>query len=299
MPCEGLTPQHEAILEVARTNPADTLELLSIAGVDFDPEELRYARNDSENANRRFPRERRIDAVVRLDMSDGSLVVPIESHRRNNQNPAKLVARARPKWAADVAVLHEDCECPVLMLVISDCDEVAAEARKPIQLGPGSTVQVVSFGPAQVRIIVDPDAPGATPGAAMLSAIFHGNGPNREAVLNALDHVLARIDKEEAARRIGVVSTTLDEESAHILEAIMATTKFKYHSAWADGLREEGREEGELRSARTAVFNILTARSIETTAEQRMLIETCEDLRRLESWLMAAATAASSEEVFG
>ena len=78
----------------------------------------------------------------------------------------------------------------------------------------------------------------------------------------------------------------------------MATTKFKYHSAWADGLREEGREEGELHRARKTVLNILTARSIEATAEQRTLIETCEDLDQLESWLMAAATAASSDEVF-
>ncbi len=291
---EGLTPQHEAILEVARMQPADTLELLRIAGIHYDPKELSYARTDSENANRRFPRERRIDLVARLGMSDGPLVVPIEAHRRNNQNPAKLVAKARRKWAADVAVLYEDCECPVIMLVISDCDEVAAEARKPIRLGPGSTVQAVSFGPAQVRVITDPDAPEATPGAAMLSAIFHGNGPNREAVLSALDHVLARIDKEEAARRIGVVSTVLDEASAKVLEAIMSTTKFKYHSAWADGLREEG----ERHRARKAVFNILTARSIETTAAQRTRIETCEDLDQLETWLIAAATAASSDEVF-
>lgn len=276
-------------------NPADTLELLSIAGIAYDPAELDDARNDSENANRRFPRERRIDAVIRLDMSDGSLVVPIESHRRNNQDPAKLVAKARPEWAADVAVLYEDCECPVLMLVISDCDEVAAEARKPIRLGPGSTVQAVSFGPAQVRIITDPDAPEATPGSTMLSAIFHGNGPNREAVLSALDHVLARIDEEEAACRIRVVSTTLNEESAQILEAIMATTKFKYHSAWADGLREEG----ELREAREAVLDILTARSLEPTAAQRALVETCTDHDRLRSWRRAAVTAASSDEVFG
>src|SRR5690606_23423550 len=181
----------------------------------------------------------------------------------------------------------------------SDCDEVAAEARKPIRLGPGSTVQAVSFGPAQVRIIVDPEAPEATPGSTMLSAIFHGNGPNREAVLSALDHVLARIDEEEAACRIGVVSTTLSEESAQILEAIMATTKFKYHSAWADGLREEGREEGELGEAREAVLDILTARSLEPTAAQRALVETCADHDRLRAWRRAAVTAASSDEVFG
>lgn len=128
-------------------------------------------------------------------------------------------------------MLYEDCACPVVMLVISDCDEAAAEAREPIRLGPGSTARAVSFGPAQVRIITDPDAPEATPGSTMLSAIFHGNGPNREAVLSALDHVLAGLDKEEAAHRIGVVSTALDEASARVLEAIMATTKSKYHSA--------------------------------------------------------------------
>lgn len=228
---DGLTPQHEAILEVARFDPAYTLELLRIAGVRYDPKELNDARTDSENANRRFPRERRIDLIARLVLENGPLIVPIEAHRRNNQKPSKLVEKARPKWAADVAVLYEDYHCPVIMLVISDCDEVAAEARQPIRVGPGSVVLPVSFGPGQVRVITDPDVPEATPGAAMLSAIFHGNGPDRETVLATLDQVLARIDEEEAARRIGVVSTVLDEESAQVLEAIMATTKFRYHSA--------------------------------------------------------------------
>jgi hypothetical protein len=106
LPCEGLTPQHEAILEIARMNPADTLELLSIAGIAYDPAELDDARNDSENANRRFPRERRIDAVIRLDMSDGSLVVPIESHRRN-----KLAPSGRRMSPCSTKTANARCSC--------------------------------------------------------------------------------------------------------------------------------------------------------------------------------------------
>lgn len=295
---DGLTPQHEAILEVARFDPAYTLELLRIAGIHYEAEELTDARTDSENANRRFPRERRIDLIARLVLEDGPLIVPIEAHRRNNQKPAKLVEKARPKWAADVAVLYEDYHCPVIMLVISDCDEVAAEVRKPIRIGPGSEVQPVSVGPAQVRAITDPDAPEANPGSAMLSAIFHGNGPQRESVLGALDEVLARIDKEEAARRMGVVFTALDDRSAQVLEAIMATTKFEYHSAWTDSLREEGREEGELREAREAIFDVLAVRSMEPTVEQREQVESCTDHDQLRAWLRAAVTAASSEAIF-
>ncbi len=298
MPRDGLTPQHEAILEVARMNPADTPELLRIAGVRYAPEELTDARTDSENANRRFPRERRIDLVARLVLEDGPLVVPIEAHRRNNQNPTRLVGKARPKWAADVAVLQEDCNCPVIMLVVSDCDEVATEARKPIRIGPGSVVQPVAFGPGQVLVITDPSAPEATPGAAMLSAIFHGNGPQGESVLKALDQVLARIDKEEAARRIEVVFTALEGRSAKVLEAIMATTKFEYHSAWTDSLREEGRTEGELRRARKWLLKVLSNRSIGVTAEQQRQIETCTDLEQLDRWLSAALDATSSTEVF-
>jgi hypothetical protein len=300
---EGITPQHEAILEVARMNPADTLELLKIAGIDYDPKELIEARTDSENANRRFPRERRIDLVARLVMDGGPILVPIEAHRRNNQNPAKLVAKARRKWAADVAVLYEDYDCPVIMLVISDCDEVAAEARQPIGLGPGSQVRPVSIGPGQVGAITDPLAPGASPGAAMLSAIFHGNGPDRVAVLNALDQVLANIDKEEAGCRIGVVFTALNEESAKVLEAIMATTKFEYHSEWTDSLRkegrEQGREEGQLKQARKSLLAVLQRRSMPVTAETRKFVESCGDLDQLQGWLVAAVTADSLDEVFG
>src|SRR5690606_23781633 len=126
---------------------------------------------------------------------------------------------------------------------------------------------------------------------------------NREAVLSALDHVLARIAEEEAACRIGVVSTTLSEESAQILAATMATTKFKYHSAWADGLREDGRGEGveggDRGGAREAVLAVLAARSLEPTAAQRALVETCAAHGRLRAWRRAAVTAASSDEVFG
>ncbi|SDD47406.1 hypothetical protein [Glycomyces harbinensis] len=304
---DGLTPQHEAILEVARMNPADTLELLRIAGIHYDPKELTDARTDSENANRRFPRERRIDLVARLVMDGGPILVPIEAHRRNNQNPAKLVAKARRKWAADVAVLFEDYHCPVIMLVISDCDEVAAEARQPIELGPGSRVVPVSIGPAQVRVITDPVAPDANPGTAMLSAIFHGNGPDRVAVLNALDQVLATIDKEEAGRRVGVVFTALNEESAKVLEAIMTTTKFEYHSEWTDGLRkegreqgrEQGREEGQLKQARKSLLAVLKRRSMPVTSETQKFVESSGDLDQLQAWLVAAATADSLDEVFG
>ncbi|MCD0443789.1 hypothetical protein LO763_09155 [Glycomyces sp. A-F 0318] len=304
---DGITPQHEAILEVARLNPADTLELLKIAGIDYDPGELTEARTDSENANRRFPRERRIDLVARLVMNGGPILVPIEAHRRNNQNPAKLVAKARRKWAADVAVLYEDYDCPVIMLVISDCDEVAAEARQPIGMGPGSQVRPVSIGPAQVHAITDLHAPGASAGTAMLSAIFHGNGPDRVAVLNALDQVLATIDKEEAGCRIGVVFTALNEESAKVLEAIMATTKFEYHSEWTDSLRkegreqgrEQGREEGQLKQARKSLLAVLQRRSMPVTAETRKFIDSCGDLDQLQAWLVAAAIADNLDEVFG
>ncbi|WP_026924229.1 hypothetical protein [Glycomyces arizonensis] len=294
-----MTGQHEGILDVARFDPAYVVQLLRLAGMAYDPAQLCSAGGVSENANRRVPFERRIDFVARLVLPEGPLIVPVEAHRRNKQNPAKLIERVRPRWAADFGVLYEMHRCPVILLVISDCDEVAAEARKPIDLGPGSTVRPVSVGPSQVRPITDPDDPAADAGSVMLSALLHGSGPNREAVLTTLNDFLSRIKEEEASRRLYAVLKALQGEPAKILETIMAKTPYKYHSVWADSLRDEGREEGELVEAREAVLDILAARSLEPTAEQRELVKTCTDHDRLRSWRRTAIVAASSDEVFG
>ncbi|WP_157930775.1 hypothetical protein [Glycomyces xiaoerkulensis] len=74
----------------------------------------------------------------------------------------------------------------------------------------------------------------------------------------------------------------------------MATTKFEYHSAWTDSLREEG----ELRATRRMLLEVLAARSIEVSAVQRERVESTEDLEQLRAWHLDAIRAESSEDVF-
>ncbi len=78
----------------------------------------------------------------------------------------------------------------------------------------------------------------------------------------------------------------------------MAKTPYKYHSVWADSLREEGRNEGSLREARKSLLVVLSKRSLGVTPVQRERIESCEDLDQLETWLANAVTAASGVDVF-
>ena len=63
--------------------------------------------------------------------------------------------------------------------------------------------------------------------------------------------------------------------------------------------REEGREEGQAAARAVTVLEVLDARGLPITDEQRRRIQECKDIDTLARWLRRAVTVASTEEIFG
>src|SRR5512133_330687 len=63
--------------------------------------------------------------------------------------------------------------------------------------------------------------------------------------------------------------------------------------------RAEGRSEGRAEGKADSVLEVLDARGIVVTQEQRRRILECSDLERLGAWLRRAATVADASGLFG
>ena len=76
----------------------------------------------------------------------------------------------------------------------------------------------------------------------------------------------------------------------------------KLISNWQRGSFEKGRAEGHAegvaRSKAADVLDVLDARALPVTTEQRERILGCSDLELLKAWLRRAATAAATDELF-
>jgi hypothetical protein len=70
----------------------------------------------------------------------------------------------------------------------------------------------------------------------------------------------------------------------------------------AEGVREgraEGVREGRAEGVRNALLTLLRTRGLSATVKQRAMIEGCADPKKLERWIMRAASAGSVSEVLG
>jgi hypothetical protein len=80
------------------------------------------------------------------------------------------------------------------------------------------------------------------------------------------------------------------------------TYKSKFVDGWYQQGRAAGEAQGEARGeakARAAdILRILKSRDLRPTRAQRELIESCEDLSRLDTWFDRALTASTVAAVF-
>lgn len=150
------------------------------------------------------------------------------------------------------------------------------------------------LGPDRVPLITDPAAAGAQPELAVLSALAHGDQPDGEKVLPALQAALGVMDLDHANLYADIVLATLPAATRRHLEALMALGTYEYQSDFARRYFSEGKAEGEAK----ALLAVLAARGIEVPAAARDRITGCTDLNQLDAWIRRAATAHSIEDLF-
>lgn len=238
------------------------------------------------------PVEHRADAVVELRCGQSiALAVVIEVQLRRD-------LRKRFSWPVYLATVRARLRCPAVLLVVCPDAPTAAWCATPVVLGPGNTFTAMVLGPRQVPALTDRALAAANPELAVLSALAHGDRPDRDEVLNALPSALREVDDQHSKLYYDLVLSVLPVAARRYLEELMTST-YQYQSDFARKYVAEGVAEGEAKGEAKALLTVLSVRGIDIPADARDQITNCTDLDLLTTWVGRAVTASSIDEVLG
>jgi hypothetical protein len=291
-----LSETHEVLTDMVKRRPAMVADLLTdLFQLEVPPWER--ATDGAAEVTDIKPVQLRADAVP-VFTHGAKKVLAVVCEVQLSENPAK-----RRTWPHYLTSLHRRLKCPTMLLVICHDRAVARWSAKPITVGhPGWVLRPLVLGPDQVPVITDPDQAARTPELAVLSAMAHGAGPEREQVFHAMLTALQDVDQESFELYTDMVLRQLPEATQHFLEAMvdLATYEFK-SNYWRGKLAEaEAKAQAAGRAAGEAamVLEVLAARDVDVPAGAREHITACTDLDQLRAWARRAATADSIEDLF-
>ena len=222
-------------------------------------------------------------------------------------------ADKRFSWPAYVTNARARHQCDATLVVVTPYKYVAAWARKPISLGPGSGhVQPLVFGPNEVPAIVDGAQARQNPELAVLSAITHGRDRNFAHAANiATQAIAAAMSMPDGNGQVYYdwILAALSHSARKALRMIPQNYEYKdaglrraKNEGEAKGKAEgeaKGKAEGELLGLRNALLTVLQTRALIVNEKARARILTCSDPHQLRSWLVSAVTTASVDSVLG
>jgi hypothetical protein len=287
------SPRHEAAAQMLHDAPSVILTLLS-AGLGVSLPAHDDLRVESANLPDLIPTEYRANAVVTLRLTDlPVLSVVVEVQLRHD--PAKNWV-----WPVYLANLRARQRCPVLLLVLCLTERTARACARPIDLGhPGWVLTPLVAGPTHIPTVTDPSQARLEPAMAVLSALAH---PDREDVLSALPQAFLPLGTNDFDQYYRLVEAALPSAARRYLEDLVATT-YQYKSEFArkhvNQGRAEGRVEGQVEGRAEAVIEILDARRVKMSDDDRTRITACQDIEQLTTWIRRAATADSVDDLFG
>lgn len=283
-----------------RHRPALAAELLANA-FHVDLPAWQQARLESSELTDAVPTEYRADAVITLAAGDQPvLAVIVEVQLRRDHEK-------RWTWPVYVATLRARLRCSTVLLVVCPDKTIAEWCASPIEIGhPDWVLTPLVLGPQRAPVVTDLGQASRFPELTVLSAIAHGDRPDREPVLRALLAALDAVDQEHMALYAGVVMAALPAAARRHLEALMATATHGYRDYLSDFVNKfvnQGRAEGEITGKAAgeaeALLTVLAARDIAVPDDARARITGCTDLDQLETWIRRAVTANSVHDVFG
>lgn len=237
-----------------------------------------------------------MSVLLELDTGPHGVVVEIQ-RGRDDDKPWT--------WPLYIATFRARQRCPAMLLVIAPDPGVADWCARTIETGhPGHSLTPLVLQPDHVPVMTDPKEFAADPPMGVLSAMFHGTGPQGMKVLRAASSgtdLIAETDRSLARRYVDCTFAVLPEVARKALETMMKTESDFYSETFreleakaeAKG-KAKGRAEGEARG----VLMLLDARGLEPTDAQRRRISDCTDLEQLDTWIRRAATVASADELF-
>jgi hypothetical protein len=286
------TREHDVLAELFRWRPALAADLVSGLGVDL-PDVLGAA-HCSESFTDLKTSEYTGDAAVMLRLDSGSCGVVVEVQRDRDEDKTWT-------WPLYIATLRARERCPAMLLVIAPDRGVAEWCARSIETGhPGHTLTPLVLRADDVPEHTDPKEFAADPPMGVLSAMFHGNGPQGMKVLQAASDgtdLIAETDRPLARRYVDCVLAVLPQAARDALETLMKTESEFYSDTFRNA-EAKGRAEGEAAAKAEAVVTFLAARGLALTGTQRERITGCHDLAQLQTWIERAATVEAVDELF-
>jgi hypothetical protein len=221
-----------------------------------------------------IPVEFRADLVIELRSVAGALVLAIVLEVQRDDDDDKKYT-----WPVYVSVVRARKRCPTVVLVVAPDAEIASWAAQPIDLGLGlGTVRPLVIGASSVPEVVDPAVAEKEVELAVLSALAHGNGPNREAVLAATEtglERLAEVDREHAAAYFEMIYNMLRDPAKRVLEALVMQRQTENKTTRAPFIQrfiDEGELKGELKGKREALLRLITRAGVSLDERDRARI---------------------------
>ena len=277
---------HEGLIALIRERPEFVADLLREV-LHVDVPKFTEARLAEANLTELVPTEYHADAVVLL--IDGKPVFGCIFEAQLNED-----ARKRFSWPMYAVSARARFECPFVLVVATPDSGTARWAAKPIDLGAGQLWSPLVVGPEGIPVIIDADQAKRDPELAVLSLMAHGKGDTQIAVSIALAATasLGQLSEEQRVLYLALIESALGDAARKAFEMHPQTEKLM--SSWQRGSFEKGRAE----SRAADVLDVLDARGLSVTNEQRERILSCSDLELLKTWLRRAATAAATDELF-
>lgn len=285
----SVTPEHEARHRVFRFDPALYSRAVERAlGIKLAaPPELSELNVDLSETR---PVERRADTMLRAEFPSGEAgpVLIVESQTAENKT-------RRRRWPYYIAFVQDKYECEVLLLVVCSSEATARWARVPIEIGePGAicmTVTPLVLGPDNLPAVTTAVEAAQDLPFAVLSALVHSEGSEKDAILESLASALQMIDVETAADLAEFTEVGLGRtEAGKKWRAIMATETYEFISE----TRAKARGEGEAK----ALLRNLKNRGIAVDPHSLDRIKSCTDIDTLDTWLDRSLTITTIDDLF-
>jgi hypothetical protein len=182
------------------------------------------------------------------------------------------------------------------VLVVCRDDQTSDWYARPIPTNlRGYTHYPVVLRPSQVPVIRDSADAAERPAVAALSVAYHGTDPG---VCQAFADALQSLPPEQAAKYHEYAFDMSPLAVREILEEIMASTAWPVHSPFAKEHFGRGKAEGKAEGEADAVLLVLKARCMVVSDAERDRIVECTDLGQLQLWVIRAATAEKTSDLF-
>lgn len=274
---------HEGLIALVRDKPEFAADLLREL-LHVDVPKFTEARLAEASLNELIPVEYHADAVVLL--VDGKPVFGCIFEAQLQED-----ARKRFTWPMYAVGARARFECPFVVIVATPDSATARWAAQTVELGGGQCWTPFVIGPDGIPIITDAEQAQRAPELAVLSVMGHGCGDTETAVSIALA-AAAAVPEQHRTLYLALIESALSEAARKAFEMHPQTQKLM--STWERGSFEKGRAAEKAAD----VLDVLDARGLTLSGEQRDRILACSDLEVLKTWLRRAAVVSSADELF-